>query len=151
MTRYQIISQVKCYFQVKELVCNHTYQKWGEKSWRFLDTDYLHALLVIRRDILQSPMTCNHGSATQRGLRCNLCELVKSKTTVYLSGHKFGKAGDYTVAGMSAEEARRKIKVCAYMLPCPIRLEAGVNWLHFDTMPNDEAGENPPKVTEFTA
>lgn len=150
-TRYQILSQVKNYFSAKELVCNHTYAKWGERSWRFLDTDYLHALLVIRRDILQSPMVCNHDTAYQRGLRCNLCDKVKSKTVNYLSGHIFGKAGDFTVKGMTAEEARRRIKACAHLLPCPIRLESGVSWLHFDVMPNDDAGENPPKITEFSA
>lgn len=151
VTRYQILSQVKDYFDVKELVCNHTYAKWGERSWRFLDTNYLYALLVIRRDILRAPMTCNTGTATQRGLRCNKCDLVSLKPSVYLSGHIFGKAGDFTVKGMSAEEARKRIKACVYMLPCPIRMEAGVSWLHFDVMPNDDAGETPPRITEFTA
>ena len=84
-------------------------------------------------------MYCNNHSAGQhqRGLRCNLCELVKSKDRVYLSMHIYGKAGDFTVVGMTAEEARQKIKTFQHLLPCPIRLEEGVSWLHFDVRPND--------------
>lgn len=148
ITRYGILSELKKYFSAKELVCEHTYEKWGERSWRFLDTKFLHCLLVIRRDILAQPMRCNTSLAHQRGLRCNLCPMVKDKTTVYLSGHLFGKAGDFTVTGMSAEEARKKIKAAAYLLPYPIRLEAGVSWLHFDVM--DTEDQNPQKITEFT-
>lgn len=92
MNREEIINALSQYFAVKELVCNHTYAKHGEKSWQFLDTDWLHCLLVIRRDILKVPMTCNHSTAHQRGLRCNMCELVKSKKANYLSAHCFDEA-----------------------------------------------------------
>lgn len=146
MNRNQIITEIKKYFSVKELVCNHTYAEWGENSWQFLDTDFLHALLVIRRDILKSGMVCNSGSATDRGLRCNRCDLVKSKQNVYLSAHILGKAGDFTVSGMSAEEARQKIKASALMLPCNVRIEDGVSWLHIDVLP--QVGINQ-KVYEF--
>lgn len=146
--REDIIKMLGRYFQVSELVCDHTFAKWGEASWQFLDTDYLHALLIIRRDILQVPMTCNHSGATQRGLRCNRCELVREKTSVYLSSHILGKAGDFTVKGLTAEEARTRIKQNARLLPCSIRMEAGVSWLHFDTLPQSDINE---KVYEFRA
>jgi hypothetical protein len=45
-----------------------------------------------------------------------------------------GKAGDFIVKGMTAEQAREKIKENADLLPCNIRIEGGVTWLHFDTM-----------------
>lgn len=138
MTRNQIIQELKNYFSVKELVCKHTYKKWGEQSWQFLDSQYLYCLLIIRRDILQAPMTCNSSGSTQRGLRCNLCDIVQGKTDFgnnYLSAHVLGKAGDFTVMGMTAEEARQKITANARLLPCPIRIEGGVSWLHFDTIP----------------
>ncbi len=151
LTRYQIITQLKNYFSVKELVCNHTYAKWGERSWRFLDSDLLRTLLVLRRDIFNVPITCNYGTSYQRGLRCNCCELVSSKTAVYLSGHIFGKALDLTIKGMTAEEARKRIQACSHLLPVPVRIESGVSWLHIDVMPNDDAGENPPKITVFSA
>lgn len=144
--RDNILIEIKKYFSVEELVCNHTYAKWGENSWQFLDTDFLHALLVIRRDILKSGMVCNSDSATQRGLRCNRCDLVKSKQSVYLSAHILGKAGDFTVSGMSAEEARQKIKASALMLPCNVRIEGGVSWLHIDTLPQSGITQ---KVYEF--
>ena len=148
MIRTEIIKGLEQFFDVSELVCKHTYEEWGEKSWQFLDTDYLRALLVIRRDILQLPMTCNHSGANQRGLRCNRCEVVKEKLSVYLSSHILGKAGDFTVKGMTAQEARSRIRNMANMLPCPIRMEGGVNWLHFDVLP--QYGIDT-KVYEFTA
>lgn len=135
MSRGEIIRELHKYFQVSELVCEHTYSKWGERSWQFLDTDYLHALLIIRRDILQLPMTCNYSGANQRGLRCNMCELVKEKTINYLSSHILGKAGDFSVKGLTAQEARERIKNNAHLLPCNIRLEDSVSWLHFDVLP----------------
>ena len=46
MTRQEIIRQLKRYFDIRELVCSHTYQKFGENvSWQFLDTEALHTLL----------------------------------------------------------------------------------------------------------
>lgn len=146
MTRDDILTQVGRFFKIEELVCPHTLTKWEVKSWQFLDTQWLHCLLVIRRDILQAPMVCNHDDATQRGLRCNLCELVRAKEDVYLTSHGFGKAGDFTVVGMTAEQARHRIKEMAHLLPCPIRLEDGVSWLHFDVLPQYGVTD---KVYEF--
>lgn len=148
MTREEILEGIKQYFNVKELVCPHTYKKWGEQSWQFLDTMFLWCLLVIRRDILKAPMTCNHDDARQRGLRCNLCQMVKEKIVVYLTSHLLGKAGDFTVKGMTAEEARQKIKDNADLLPCNIRIEGGVSWLHFDVLPQYGITK---KVYEFKA
>lgn len=138
MTRDEIITALKKYFAVKELVCDHTYAKWGEKSWQFLDTDYLHALLVVRKDILKVPMSCNFSTSTQRGLRCNCCQIVQSKSRLgqsYLSAHVLGKAGDFTPKGMTAEAARKKIIEKADSLPCNVRMEDKVSWLHFDVLP----------------
>lgn len=148
MDRDKIIRDLHDYFQVKELVCEHTFSKWGERSWQFLDTNYLACLLIIRRDILQLPMTCNHSGANQRGLRCNRCDLVKDKSSVYLSSHVLGKAGDFTVKGLTAQEARSRIRNMANLLPCPIRMEGGVSWLHFDVLPQYGIDQ---KVYEFTA
>lgn len=135
LDREQIIRELHKYFQIRELVCEHTHSEWGERAWQFLDTNYLACLLVIRRDILQQPMTCNHDEATQRGLRCNLCQIVKDKDKLYLSSHVLGKAGDFTVKGLTAQEARSRIRNNAHLLPCPIRMESGVSWLHFDVLP----------------
>lgn len=146
--RDEIIRELHRYFQVSELVCEHIHSKWGERSWQFLSTDYLHNLLVIRRDILQMPMTCNHSGANQRGMRCNRCKTVQEKTSVYLSSHILGKAGDFTIKGMTAEEARTKIKQNERLLPCRIRMEANVTWLHFDVLPQTGVTQ---KIYEFKA
>lgn len=149
MTRQEILTAIRPFFDIDELVCDHTYAKWGEKAWQFLDTNYLHALLIIRRDIIKMPMWCNGSQKKQRGLRCNRCQMVREKTSVYLSAHILGKAGDFTISGMTAEQARQKIKANANLLPCQIRIEKGVSWLHFDVRPDDTRPN--VKVVEFSA
>lgn len=136
------------YFRVKELVCSHTYAKFGERSWQFLDTDLLYCLLLLRETIIGKPMVVNYIGHWQRGLRCNQCQLVKEKTGVYLSPHVLGKAIDFTVSGMTAEEARKQIKKHAASFPCNIRLEKGVSWVHMDVIQQYGITE---KVYEFTA
>lgn len=150
MTRNEILSEVKKFFDIDELVCNHTLIKWGENAWQFLDTDFLHCLLIVRRDILKKPMYCNNhvGGTYQRGLRCNMCPMVKGKNTLYLSSHLFGKAGDFTVADTTAKQARQAIKANADLFPCNVRIEGGVTWLHFDVLPQTGITQ---KVYEFKA
>lgn len=148
MTREEILSAIKRYFDIDELVCDHTYAKWGEKAWQFLDTDFLHCLLIIRRDILKVPMYANGRTSHQKGLRCNRCQMVRSKNEVYLSSHCLGKAGDFTSPAMKAEKMRELIKANASLLPCPVRIEKGVSWLHFDVLPQYGITQ---KVYEFTA
>ena len=104
------------YFSVKELVCKHVYERYGENAAMFLDEKLIETLNVIREQILCAPMTVNNwhagGNFTQRGLRCNICELVKSKTDagkLYLSAHMLGKAVDCNVEGMTAEEAVKRL------------------------------------------
>lgn len=146
MDRNKILAEIKKFFDVDELVCDHTYAKWGQSSWQFLDTYYLAVLLIIRRDILKKPMYCNGNSTHQRGLRCNRCPMVRQKSSVYLSSHILGKAGDFSVQGMTAQQARDAIKANQHLLPCPIRMESGVSWLHVDVLP--QYGINQ-KVYEF--
>ena len=137
MSRSETITALKQYFNVKELVCPHTYQMYGENAWQFLSTCYLETLLVIREQILAAPMYCNTSNLTQRGLRCNLCPIVAKKHSLYLSAHILGKAGDFTVHGLTAEEARTKIIQNSHLLPYPIRMEKNVTWLHIDTLPKN--------------
>ena len=155
--RSDVLSALKGYFDIRELACPHTYNKWHEDAWRFFTTPLLATLLVIRRDLLKVPMYINDykngGKNTQRGNRCNLCYLVSSKTkanTLYLSQHIFGNAFDCVFdskSGMTAETAREIIKVGEDILPYPIRLEDKVSWLHVDCMDLD----NGKKVNTFLA
>ncbi|MFZ4705472.1 MAG: hypothetical protein ACOYMF_05635 [Bacteroidales bacterium] len=154
MTRGEIISELRQYFGIEELVCNHTFSKFENRSWQFLSTEFLHCLLIIRRDILKSKMICNNynsagGKFQQRGLRCNLCDLVKSKTAagkIYLSAHILGNAGDFNIPGITAIEARKLIAANHHLLPVPVRMEEGVTWLHFDTYDS----QNGQKITYFS-
>jgi len=137
--RAKIIGELKQYFAIEELACPHTVQRFGEGSWQFFSTDFLENLLILRRDVLQVPLVCNTykggGAYTQRGLRCNVCELVKTATRQnrnYLSAHIFGVGADFSSAEMSAKEMRGKIRSNIDKFTHPIRIERDVSWLHFD-------------------
>lgn len=134
------MATIKDYFGLKELVCPHVYDKFREFAWQFLDPRLLDTLLVIREKI-GKPIVVNNwakgGSLTQRGLRCNICPLVKEKTAlekVYMSAHNQGMAVDFNVVGMSVKQAHEWLKKNQILLPYPIRLEEidGVNRVHID-------------------
>ena len=152
MTRSEILTEIRKFFDIEELVCDHLLKYYSanpDRCWDFKDTSHLANILVIRRDILQVPMYCNNHKKGQhqRGLRCNLCELVKSKKIPYMSAHKLGKGDDFTVEGMTAQEARSRIRNMAGLLPYPLRMEGGVSWLHIDTLPQYGVTD---KVYEFS-
>lgn len=122
---------------VKELVCPHIYKKWGDKAIRFIDPDIIACLNVIRNDILKCPIVINNDTWKQRGMRCNLCDLVKTKTTPYLTSHLFGKAIDFLCKQYTVRQVHELIKKNAHLLPCKIRLESPIDaptWTHFDIM-----------------
>jgi hypothetical protein len=146
MTRVEIINRVSKYFAIYELVDKQTYERFGERSWQFFDTDTLHCLLLIREGI-NKPIDVNNwfwdGLYDERGLRTNLCEIVKSKTNankLYLSGHVMGKAIDFKISGMDSEDVRKWIIDNEDIFPCKLRLEhkklstgKPISWVHFDT------------------
>ena len=135
MTRQEIIFELKNYFTLSDLVCPHAYANHGERAWQFLDTELLETILVVRRDILKVGMIVNTARLTQRGLRCNICQLVKDKTAQnisYLSAHVNGAAIDFDALDMTAQQVRARIIENSDLLPYPIRLEADVSWVHVD-------------------
>lgn len=140
MNRNDIIKELGSYFDLQELVGPKEYGRDKNLCWRYFRTELLHTLLVVRRDILKTPMTVNNwnagGSFSQRGFRSNVSDIVKKKTVagdLYISAHSLGCAVDFDAKGMSAEEARSKIISNKNLLPYPIRLENGVTWVHLDT------------------
>ncbi len=146
MTRNELMTEIKKYFNIKELVCTHCVSKFGDKAWQFLSTELLSTILTLRTKVLKESMVVNHGDSTQRGLRCNMCPLVKSKNKIYLSAHVLGKAIDFHVNGKTAEQVRQIIKSNVDKFEYPIRLEEGVNWVHIDcyTLDSDK------KLTTFS-
>lgn len=139
------------FFELPELICEHVYDKYGVFAWNFLDIRAVITLNTIR-DRIGKPIFVNnwleHGNFSQRGLRCPMCQIVKDyaeKGILYMSGHPLGKADDFEVQGLLAEETREWIKLHANWWPYPLRLERGVNWIHLDTFGNDKG----LKVIEF--
>ena len=151
MDKKKIINDLSKYFKVKELVSNNVYQKYGESAWKFFDTEFLHTLLVLRRDILCVPLVCNGGSSQQRGLRENTSPMVREKTEsnkMYLSAHCLGKGCDLSSPKMTAEEMRKAIVLKASLLPYKVRIEKDVTWLHIDIM---TAPDQKEKIYLFKA
>lgn len=129
---------------VKEIVCPHVYAKWGDKAIRFIRPELRETLDVIRNKILKCPMTINNKVYTQRGLRCNCCELVAEKTKtgkVYLSAHNLGAGVDFSCSKYTVQEVHDLIKKNANLLPYKIRLESPINapsWTHVDLITEDQ-------------
>lgn len=148
MTRNELINEVKKNFELSELVCPHVLNQYGDKAWQFLSTELLSTINVLRNKVINKPMIINNGTTfTQRGLRCNVCELVKGKTKPYMSAHCLGKAVDFHVNDMSSEEVRQLIKKNIDKFEYPIRLEEGISWCHCDVYTLD-CNE---KLVTFTA
>lgn len=140
------------YFKIQEFVDGVTYARHGENAWQFMDFKLLETMSVIR-EALGKAITINHGSSQQRGLRTNICQIVKSKTLqgkLYLSAHVLGKAVDFDVKGMKAEQVRDWLLENQDILPYKIRLEHNMNgkpitWVHLDVYDNPKN----PKVYLF--
>lgn len=158
LTRTQILDGIQKYFDIAELVDKEVYTKFQQKAWQFFDTELLHTLLVIR-EAIDKPINVNNwkwkGPFSERGLRTNKGQIFKTKTNqgiLYLSAHVMGKAVDFDVEGMTAEEVREWLKENKEILPYKIRLEhiviktgKPITWVHLDTMFLDEN----PKIYFF--
>lgn len=130
------MDKIKQYFDIKEVVCKHVFNKFGEGAWQFFDPRLLETMVVIREK-LGKPIYVNNwdmgGNLTQRGLRCCVCQLVKDKARnniPYLSDHVLCRGIDFDVKGMSAQEVRDWLEKNKNELPYKIRVEKDVNWVH---------------------
>lgn len=147
MTRNKLIEEIKKYFKLSELVCPHCVSTYGDSAWQFLSTELLSTIYILRTKVLNKPMVVNNHHYTQRGLRCNMCEIVRNKKTPYLSAHVLGKGFDFHVSDMTAEEVRQLIKDNINEFEYPIRLEEEVSWIHCDVYTLD----SDKKLTTFKA
>lgn len=137
MDRNELIKELQKNFDIRELVCPHCYAKFGESSWQFLSTELLYTLYQLRYEIFQQPIIINNwhvgGEYDERGLRCNMCSLVKSKKSIYLSAHILGKAFDFNVGKLTSKEMNQVIRYNSHRFEYPIRLEKNTNgWCHVD-------------------
>jgi len=100
-----------------------------------LDPNLL-TLIDAVRELLGVPCKINNwhkgGGRQWCGYRSSECTIGAPK-----SQHRKGKAADLHPEGMSAEDARAKVKeAVAYgLLPELGGVELGVSWLHLDTRP----------------
>ena len=127
------------HFKTHELVCSHVYRKYGDKALMFADPRLLMWMDWFR-DAVGLPVIVNTygtgGKYTQRGYRCNMCQLVREKTVnnvMYLSAHTRFQAIDFNVQDMYDEEIRQWIDRHKNEMPCSIRIERDtVGWVHVD-------------------
>ena len=136
------------YFDINEVVCPHVFEEFGDVAWRFFDPRLLEVMVWLRTTLVRKIYVNSYDRGlTQRGLRCNLCRLVRintDKEVVYMSAHVLGAALDFDVEGMKAWEVRDWIYDRALELPHPIRFEMKVDWVHLDV-----ATEGPDKIVWF--
>lgn len=122
------------YFDVKELVSERMYKFYGVLALAFLDKWLLKDIDNLR-SYIGSPFYVNNwsygGTADSRGYRDPY-----DPEGAILSQHKFGRAIDFTVKGMEAEEVRQVIIKNKNDYPNIYRLEKKVNWVHADRHPN---------------
>lgn len=130
------------YFELSELVCPHIYEKFGELAWQFIDSRLLETIDLIQEKIVRHILVNNYkssGTLNERGFRCIQCDILKKaikERVLTISPHLLGRAFDFDVKGMTAEEVRQWIVKNQTLLPYPVRLEAKVNWVHIDTVDN---------------
>lgn len=122
------------HFKSHELVPPEIYDKWGDRSFMFLDTRLLR-LIDALRDKFGSATINNYGYGKDRsasGLRT-----AGSQYFSPTSQHSFGRAADILFSKVSAEYVREQIKKDPdYWLAAAgcdsITLEDETSWLHID-------------------
>lgn len=95
------------HFKLQEFVPPVIYNYWGERSKYFLDPKIV-TLADFTRDFFNKPVTINNwhsgGSLSLRGFRP-----PDSTTGGKLSQHKFGRAIDISVEGITPQEVYERI------------------------------------------
>ena len=140
-------------FVIQELVCQHIYNRDGDKAFRYFRPVVLDFLDWFRIEI-GKPVYINNwhwkGDKSQRGLRCNLCQLVKNANKLYMSAHITGSGIDLNVKDTTPNDVRKWIEnnIDRFFDKFPqyikkIRLESAAfapTWVHIDFYEHDEKG-----------
>lgn len=132
------------YFKIQELVSRNVYDKYGENSWQFIDTRLIKVIDLLREHF-NKPITVNNwlwgGNLQQRGLRANKDEIVANKNDYYISQHCLGKAVDFNVKGMTAQEVYEEIlknKDKFYLISRIENIKDTPTWVHIDVANTDK-------------
>lgn len=124
------------FFDVREFVPPEVYQALGASSWQVLDPRMVWTMDQIR-SFYKKPVTINNwhtgGQFRYRGFRPR----SYTETPAALGDHYMGRACDFDVAGMTAEEFRQQIRMyaTAKMFKHVTICEEGVNWVHLGIRP----------------
>ncbi|WP_347368006.1 D-Ala-D-Ala carboxypeptidase family metallohydrolase [Vibrio vulnificus] len=128
------------YFKAYELVPADIFNKRGEAALELIDPRLLITLDQLREK-LQKPITINNykwnGAFSQRGLRSRSFYKSDKDYQDSLSQHKYGRAVDFDVKGMTAQQVREFIHANRSMFPYITFIETDVNWVHVDVRNGD--------------
>lgn len=121
------------HFDLRELVDPSTFENEGENAINFIDNRIPALLEKIRQLCGNKPMTINNwhtgGKFQYRGFRPKYVKVGAAK-----SMHKSGKAVDFDVKGMTADEVRGVLRLnqIELMKLGLTRIETGTSWVHID-------------------
>jgi hypothetical protein len=128
--------QVSEHFYLDEFIDPAIYSKWGERSIQFIDHRIILAAQFVR-DKTGYPVTINNwiknGVRKQSGLR-----RFDTRTGASMSQHKFGRAIDIQVFGMTPREVFEILKTHEdYLIKGQIittieSLSMTPTWIHID-------------------
>ena len=128
---------IQNYFDKEELLSRHMFEAGG--GYDLLDTE-LQKLVTWIRETLGRPMFANNweigGQFSERGYRTNDDPVCNAQKFTPGSAHFKGKALDFDVKGMTAEQVRKWLHDNQESAPVRFRVEKGVNWVHVDVMPH---------------
>lgn len=133
----------KCkYFKIQELVCQHVYKKYGDKSWEFFSEEFLKDLDTVR-EVLGVPIIINNwhvnGQYKESGNRCQFCSIVAKKITnkeLNMSMHNLYRAFDLKPKNLEIKKAVEMIMDNVHRFKVIKRIENPdytLTWLHLDT------------------
>lgn len=130
------------YFKIEELVSEKVLNELGEElCWGLIDERLIKTLDSIREHF-GKPIVVNNwknkGDYKDRGFRS------ETSTGAKYSQHKFGRAVDFDVVGLTAREVRTNIMKNIEKFPFLKRMEDDVNWVHIDV-----ANTNSPNIVLF--
>jgi hypothetical protein len=120
------------HFDVREFVPPETYKIHGDSSLMFIDERLLRTMDLIR-DWFNRPVVINNwntgGHLQYRGYRPPECKEGAAE-----SQHRFGRACDFDVEGLSAEAARKILldHQSDASFQFIRRIELGTSWVHID-------------------
>jgi uncharacterized protein YcbK (DUF882 family) len=124
------------YFKIYELVPEHIYRHYKEKSWKFIDSRLIETIDKLKEHFNLGTMTINNyywgKDRHWSGLRT-----PKSPDYSETSQHTFGRAADCVFSHYSAEEVRNYIVNNPHEFPYIKGLELGVSWVHLDVRNED--------------